>query len=66
MDVECQHAAELERRYVRQVYDKIAPHFCDTRYKAWPKVKQFLNALPDDSLVADVGEYTRLLSPSHV
>uniref|UniRef100_A0A914XNG2 Methyltransferase type 11 domain-containing protein n=1 Tax=Plectus sambesii TaxID=2011161 RepID=A0A914XNG2_9BILA len=55
MDADCQQASELERRYVRHVYDKIAPHFCDSRYKAWPKVKHFLNGLPKNSVVADIG-----------
>ncbi|XP_033111028.1 uncharacterized protein LOC117112082 [Anneissia japonica] len=45
----------LEKKHVHDVYDKIAPHFSDTRYKAWPKVKGFIEALEPGSLVADVG-----------
>ena len=37
------------------MYEKIAPHFSNTRYKPWPKVVEFLNKLPDGSIVADVG-----------
>ncbi|CAH1776555.1 unnamed protein product [Owenia fusiformis] len=45
----------LEQRHVHDVYDHIAPHFSDTRYKAWPKVQEFLEQLEPGSLVADVG-----------
>ncbi|XP_070553964.1 protein starmaker-like [Ptychodera flava] len=45
----------LEKAHVHDVYEKIAPHFSDTRYKAWPRVKQFLLELEPGSLVADIG-----------
>ncbi|GFT36895.1 probable tRNA methyltransferase 9B [Nephila pilipes] len=45
----------LEKAYVHDVYDQIAPHFTDTRYRPWPRVKQFLLELEPGSLVADVG-----------
>ncbi|XP_071951637.1 uncharacterized protein [Antedon mediterranea] len=45
----------LEKKHVHDVYDKIAPHFSDTRYKAWPKVKGFIEGLEPGSLIADVG-----------
>ncbi|XP_037534213.1 probable tRNA methyltransferase 9B [Nematolebias whitei] len=48
-------ASQLERDHVHSVYDKIAPYFNDSRYKAWPKVQQFLLDLPPGSLVADIG-----------
>lgn len=48
-------ASQLEREHVHSVYDKIAPYFNDSRYKAWPKVRQFLLDLPPGSIVADVG-----------
>ena len=54
MDRESQSIA-LEKRHVHSVYDKIAPHFSDTRYKAWPRVKEFLLDLEPGSIVADVG-----------
>jgi alkylated DNA repair protein alkB homolog 8 len=47
--------SDLEKAYVYEVYDKIAPHFSNTRYNPWPRVSKFLNALPDYSIVADVG-----------
>ncbi|XP_061538724.1 probable tRNA methyltransferase 9B [Phycodurus eques] len=48
-------ASRLEREHVHGVYDKIAPYFNDSRYKAWPKVRQFLLDQPSGSIVADVG-----------
>ncbi len=59
MDRESQSIA-LEKRHVHNVYDKIAPHFSDTRYKAWPRVKEFLLDLEPGSLVADVGKWMEL------
>lgn len=37
------------------VYDKIAPHFSHTRYKAWPRIEKFLMERETGSLVLDVG-----------
>ena len=34
---------EYEKAFVRDVYDRIAFHFSDTRYKSWPKVKAFVD-----------------------
>ncbi|XP_030261793.1 putative tRNA methyltransferase 9B [Sparus aurata] len=48
-------ASQLERDHVHSVYDKIAPYFNDSRYKAWPKVRQFLLELQPGSIVADIG-----------
>ncbi|XP_047248555.1 probable tRNA methyltransferase 9B [Girardinichthys multiradiatus] len=48
-------ASQLERDHVHNVYDKIAPYFNDSRYKAWPKVRQFLLDLLPGSIVADIG-----------
>jgi alkylated DNA repair protein alkB family protein 8 len=45
----------MEKKHVYEVYEKIAEHFSHTRYKGWPKIVDFLNALPDGSVVADVG-----------
>ena len=38
-----------------EVYDKIAPHFSDTRYKPWPRIEEFLKELEAGALVYDVG-----------
>ena len=45
----------MEKEHVYEVYEKIAPHFSNTRYKPWPRVQQFLEELPAGSIVADVG-----------
>lgn len=37
------------------MYEKIAHHFSDTRHSPWPQVVSFLQELPDNVLVADVG-----------
>lgn len=49
-------ASQLERDHVHSVYERIAPYFNDSRYKAWPKVKQFLLEQEPGSIVADVGK----------
>ena len=48
-------ATSMEKEHVYDVYEKIAPHFSNTRYKPWPKVQEFLESLPEGSIVADVG-----------
>jgi ubiquinone/menaquinone biosynthesis C-methylase UbiE len=45
----------MEKEHVYDVYEKIAPHFSNTRYKPWPRVEQFMNDIPQGSFVADVG-----------
>ncbi len=37
------------------VYSDIAKHFSETRYKPWPGVVQWLQTLPSDSHVLDLG-----------
>lgn len=46
---------EIEKNHVYDVYEKIAPHFSQTRYKPWPKIAQFLREIPPGSLNADIG-----------
>lgn len=48
-------ATDMEKQHVYEVYEKIAPHFSNTRYKPWPMIVDHLNSLPDYSMVADVG-----------
>lgn len=49
------NATNMEKEHVYDVYEKIAPHFSETRYKPWPKVEEFMNSIPPGSFVADVG-----------
>ncbi|KAG5358174.1 tRNA (carboxymethyluridine(34)-5-O)-methyltransferase [Yarrowia sp. B02] len=44
-----------EQQHVHEVYNQIASHFSNTRYKPWPIVEQFLNGQPDYSVGVDVG-----------
>ena len=48
-------ATNMEKEHVYDVYEKIAPHFSNTRYKPWPKVQEFMDNIPPGSFVADVG-----------
>lgn len=45
----------LERQYVHEVYDKIAPHFSDSRVRPWPSVADYLSNLESGSVVGDIG-----------
>ena len=45
----------LEQKFVHDVYDTIAQHFHITRGYLWNKVKLFTQAIPEISLVADIG-----------
>ncbi len=40
---------------MHDVYERIADHFSHTRYGMWPRVREFVEALPLGSVVADVG-----------
>lgn len=48
-------AAKLEEENVHKVYDEIANHFSETRYKPWPKVENFIKSFECGSVVLDVG-----------
>lgn len=50
-----QNQTDYEQKNVHEVYEVIATHFSDTRYKPWPVVEDFLNSLKIGSLGADVG-----------
>ena len=45
----------LEKKYVYDVYQKIAKHFDITRGYLWHRVRLFLNAIPKNAIIADVG-----------
>lgn len=54
--VETQRQPQVqEQQYVHEVYNEIASHFSQTRYKPWPIVEQFLLRQPDYSIGLDVG-----------
>ncbi|KAA1069846.1 tRNA methyltransferase, has a role in tRNA modification [Puccinia graminis f. sp. tritici] len=47
--------AAYEQQHVHQVYESIAVHFSQTRYKPWPIVADFLDRQPRGSIGLDVG-----------
>jgi tRNA (uracil-5-)-methyltransferase TRM9 len=46
---------KFEQDHVQQVYNEIAEHFSNTRYKAWPVVTRFLKNLAPNSIGIDCG-----------
>lgn len=54
----CQNSKDVKDfhdEHVYKVYDKIASHFSATRYKAWPRVVNFLQHVKKGSIVLDIG-----------
>lgn len=47
--------SEFEKKHVHSVYDNIADHFSGTRYQAWPQVDEFVQGLPEGTMMADIG-----------
>ncbi|WVO14619.1 hypothetical protein L204_102256 [Cryptococcus depauperatus] len=47
--------SEEEEKRVHQVYESIASHFSQTRFKPWPLIKTFLEDQPPGSLGLDSG-----------
>lgn len=45
----------IEDIHVKDVYDKIANEFDNTRYRPWTCVETFLKGIPTKSLVGDIG-----------
>lgn len=54
---EGENPKSLENEHVHKVYSEIAKHFSETRYKPWPEIAGFINALPPGSLLVDVGKW---------
>ncbi|CAE6397413.1 unnamed protein product [Rhizoctonia solani] len=48
-------AQSHEDEYVHKVYDQIAPHFSQTRYKPWPVIAKFLESVPIGAIGLDAG-----------
>lgn len=46
---------DFETTNVREVYSKISEHFNHTRHYKWKWIEDFLDAIPENSLVCDVG-----------
>ena len=50
----------IEKAYVHDVYESISSHVADNRYRAWPRVKEFIQDLEPGSIICDVGKITRI------
>ena len=48
-------AERFERRYVIDVYDRVARSFDKTRTKEWSRVEAFIRGIPEGSTLADIG-----------
>lgn len=46
---------QLELKYVHNIYDNIAKDFSKTRYKIWPCVKQFIESIPQNQNIIELG-----------
>ena len=47
--------SELEEKYVKNIYEEIASHFDNTRVYTWNWISSFVNSLPKNSNICDVG-----------
>ena len=45
----------MEQTHVHDVYDSIAGHFHETRYKPWAGVRKFLASVPSNSTILEIG-----------
>lgn len=45
----------IEEIYVKNVYNRIADEFSNTRYRPWSCVEKFLNNVNTNSLIGDIG-----------
>ena len=47
--------SKFEETYVKNVYEEIANHFDNTRQYTWSWISDFINSLPVNSYICDVG-----------
>lgn len=45
----------MEQEHVHDVYESIAAHFNETRYKPWAGVRSFLKLVPSGSTILEIG-----------
>ena len=45
----------IEEIYVKNAYNKIAKEFSNTRYRPWTCVEKFMDSLPKNSIIGDIG-----------
>ena len=45
----------IEELHVKNVYDQIANEFSHTRYRPWSCVEKFMDDIPSNSIIGDIG-----------
>ena len=45
----------IEDKFVKNVYNQIAHQFDNTRYRPWTCVEKFLDKIPINSTIGDIG-----------
>lgn len=53
--MQIENPENFEKLNVHKVYEKISNHFDKTRYHTWPIIKNFVDSIPKNSLVGDIG-----------
>lgn len=48
-------AIQLEKQYVREVYEEISSHFSETRHTPWPNIVDFCKTFKTGQILLDVG-----------
>ena len=46
---------DIEKIFVQDVYDRIADEFSNSRYRPWICVEDFLDSIPENAKIADIG-----------
>lgn len=46
---------DIDNKHVREVYEKIAKHFSNTRVYTWAWIRGFIERQPSNSLIYDIG-----------
>jgi ubiquinone/menaquinone biosynthesis C-methylase UbiE len=54
-DFNTKNESEVTLKSIQATYNAIAAEFDVTRYKPWPQTVEFINELPDNSLILDLG-----------
>ena len=55
MKIDNLHHHEIENKYVKNMYEEISENFDDTRQYVWPSVKKYLNSIPMENEVLEIG-----------
>ena len=53
--MQIENPESFEETNVHRVYEEISKHFDKTRYHTWPIIKKFVDSIPKNCLVGDIG-----------